>query len=171
MLKIIGIAALALVLFMVASFIYMRRKRTALFQRVAVFETTAAKQAASKMVRFLAEHHAAVDRHNMDSVIPILEDLLVSPFGYMKLDPTDNESAVFACGSFIGEWAASEWKGSWGTSPDAGPSVTLREGDVSIILFPVQKAAMIREFRQRGDLAAYVSSLRAMGQALPPSSP
>ena len=84
----------------------------------------------------------------------------------MKIDPVDNEAAVFAVGSFIGDWVVTHLGGVWMDTTDSGPSVFVGSDDASVTLYPVQKAAMIQEFRDPGELSTYLSSLAIMAQAV-----
>jgi hypothetical protein len=164
--QIVGIAALLLTLLLLVSFLYMRRSRDGLFRRVAAFTPPETAHASERMAKYLTEHHPAVDHSDMDALIPILEDMLIKPFGYMKIDPTDNDASVFSVGSFVGCWVVSHFEGAWADSADAGPSIIVGQTDRSVTLYPIQKAAMIREFRQQGELAVYLSSLRVIAQAI-----
>jgi hypothetical protein len=160
--KIVGIGAFLLLLLLVVSFLYMRRCRAHLFRSVAAFTTSETALATAKITEYLTQYHPAVNHTDMDALIPILEDLLVRPFGYLKIDLTDNDASVFAVGSFIGDWVVKCFGGVWTDTTDAGPSVVFGSAGRSVTLYPVQKAAMIHEFREPGGLSAYLSSLTVM---------
>ena len=164
--KTVSMAALLLLLLLVFSFLFMRRCRAVLFRRIAAFTVSETAGAAAKLETYLSRHHPAMDRSDLNALIPVLEGLLASRFSSMKIDPADNEASVFAVGSFIGNWVVTHLGGVWMDTTDSGPSVFVGSDDASVTLYPVQKAAMIQEFREPGELSAYLSSLAIIDRAV-----
>jgi len=163
---------LGVVGFLFLSWVYMRRCRRRLFQRVAATRAEAMPVLAARMdehLKVAAEMPFSLrlssNREEMEKLIDQdgfrlgqhFDALIKRTYGYMAYDKLDPEAVIIASGAYIGEMAIKLHGGIWLDGGEHGPGVRIGDEVNHVLFHPVEKCAAHQEFGEPGDLAAYVA--------------